>query len=55
MYGADDRLNSTLVLDGDFAQIEEGDKVLIALPELHNNDHERVAAGAVLYMRVVEY
>jgi hypothetical protein len=53
VYAANDRLSSTLVLDGEFGQIEEGDKVLISLPELHNNDHKRVAAGAVLSTRVV--
>jgi hypothetical protein len=51
---ADDKtLSGTLVLDSDFGQIKEGDMVLISLPELHNNDHERVAAGAVLSTRVV--
>ena len=50
-YTDKERLIDTLVLDGDFGQIKEGDKVLISLPELHElhgNRYKRVAAGAVL-------
>ena len=53
---ADDKtLSSTLVLDGDFGQIKEGDKVLIALPDLHrrrNEKNELLALGAILSTQV---
>jgi hypothetical protein len=46
-YGTGDKLIDTLVLDGDFSQIKERDKVLISLPELHFEEKKRLAGGVL--------